>query len=420
MKQNIKLVINILHTLLDLRPEDLVMAYYTAPAQGDHVPHRKLQVKWTGPHVVLRVVNQTMVQLGTLRGTDREYRAGDPHFLVHGSKIRLIRRKDDLTPTRPAGPLAPLTQDVLEELQEDVEGSEISITPAQPPGGERVKRATRGEEEGASPPQLGPPPSGEQGAGGGGGGGVGGWMPTLPRLPLSPPALPPLTGPGGVNPSPDREQEPGRGRERVTPPPSVHEKSVAATPTPGGQVSTEGRVNPQVGPSSRSEEQPTLPQLRTEQQASPQPNPGPALTPVTSGGGSWLGEGLRGAGGTSPSLITYSGAAARGAAALKKRVPPSLSKITKQTTGLLKGAGKGAFRILKAAREDPLGLTLRGYMEVERDNPEDLAWDNDDIGPWDSASQVPPRGDSPQPPRVTVEKPEGGKQGGCVLTLTMT
>ena len=73
--------------------------------------------------------------------------------------------------------------------------------------------------------------------------------------------------------------------------------------------------------------------------------------------------------------------AARGAAALKKRVRPSLSKITKQTTGLLKGAGKGAFRILKAAREDPFGLTLRGNMEVERNDPEDLAWDNNDIGP---------------------------------------
>ena len=90
-----------LNKALDLRPGDLVMASYTAPAQGDQVPHRKLQVKWTGPHVVLRVVNQTMVQLGTLRGTDREYRAGDPHFLVHGSKIRLLRRKDDLAPTRP-------------------------------------------------------------------------------------------------------------------------------------------------------------------------------------------------------------------------------------------------------------------------------------------------------------------------------
>ena len=67
----------------------------------------------------------------------------------------------------------------------------------------------------------------------------------------------------------------------------------------------------------------------------------------------------------------------------KKRVPPSLSKITKHTTGLLKGAGKGAFRILKAAREDPFGLTLRGIMEVEKNDPEDLAWDNNDIGPWD-------------------------------------
>ena len=57
-----------LNKALDLRPGDLVLAYYTAPAQGDQVPHRKLQVKWTGPHVVLRVVNQTMVQQGTLRG----------------------------------------------------------------------------------------------------------------------------------------------------------------------------------------------------------------------------------------------------------------------------------------------------------------------------------------------------------------
>ena len=52
-----------LNKALDLRPGDLVLAYYTALAQGDQVPHRKLQVKWTGPHVVLRVVNQTMVQL---------------------------------------------------------------------------------------------------------------------------------------------------------------------------------------------------------------------------------------------------------------------------------------------------------------------------------------------------------------------
>ena len=104
--------------------------------------------------------------------------------------------------------LAPLTQDVLEELQEDVEGSEISITPAQHAGRGGARRATRGEEEGAPPPQLVPPPSGEQGTGGGGGGGVGGWTPTLPCLPPPPPALPPPTGPGGVDPAPAREQEP--------------------------------------------------------------------------------------------------------------------------------------------------------------------------------------------------------------------
>ena len=44
--------------------------------------------------------------------------------------------------------------------------------------------------------------------------------------------------------------------------------------------------------------------------------------------------------------------------------------------------------------------------------PEDLTWDNNDIGPWDSASQVPSRGDSPQPARVTRDEPEGGKRGG--------
>ena len=174
----------------------------------------------------------------------------------------------------------------------------------------------------------------------------------------------------------------------------------------------EGREPQQVAASSRSAEQPTLPQHRAEQQAFPQPDPWPALTPVASGGGSWLGEGLRGGGGTSPSLITYSGAAARGAAALKKRVRPSLSKLTKQTQGLLKGAGKGAARILKAAREDPFGLTLRGTMEVGGDCPEDLAWDHNDIGPWDSASQVPSRGDSPQPPRVTTDEPGGANRGG--------
>ena len=70
----------------------------------------------------------------------------------------------------------------LRETYEDVEGSEISLTPAQPSGRGRVRRATRGEVEGAPPPQLGPPPSGEQGTGGGEGGGVGGWMPTLPPL----------------------------------------------------------------------------------------------------------------------------------------------------------------------------------------------------------------------------------------------
>ena len=207
-------------------------------------------------------------------------------------------------------------------------------------------------------------------------------MPTPPRLPLPPPALPSLMGPGGVDPAPAGEQEPDRGRQRVTPTPSVHEKSVAATPTPGEHVSGEGRATQQVDSNSRSAEQPPLPQHRAEQQASPQPDPWPALTPVTNGGGSWLGEGLKGAGGTSPSLITYSGAAARGAAALKKRVRPSLSKLTKQTQGLLKGAGKGAARILKAAREDPFGLTLRGTMEVGGDCPEDLAWDHNDIGPW--------------------------------------
>ena len=50
-----------------------------------------------------------------------------------------------------------------------------------------------------------------------------------------------------------------------------------------------------------------------------------------------------------------------------------------QKQGLLKGAGKGAFRILKAAREDPFGLTLRGNMEVEGNGPEDLTWDHNDI-----------------------------------------
>ena len=45
-------------------------------------------------------------------------------------------------------------------------------------------------------------------------------------------------------------------------------------------------------------------------------------------------------------------------------------------------------------------------MEVERNDPEDLTWDNNDIGPWDSASQVPSRRDSPQPLRVTVEEPD--------------
>ena len=29
----------------------------TGSLQGDQVPHRKLQVKWTGPHVVLRVAD---------------------------------------------------------------------------------------------------------------------------------------------------------------------------------------------------------------------------------------------------------------------------------------------------------------------------------------------------------------------------
>ena len=159
-----------------------------------------------------------------------------------------------------------------------MEGSEISLTPAQPSGRGRVRGATRGEEEGAPPPQLVPPPLREQGVGGGGGGGAGGWISTPPCLPLPPPALPPLPGPGGVDPLPAGEQGPDRERQRVTPNPSMRGESVIATPTPGEHAPGEGRVAPQVESSSRSAEQPTLPQPRAEQQAVPQPNPWPALT----------------------------------------------------------------------------------------------------------------------------------------------
>lgn len=206
-----------LHKAMSLEPGDLVVAHYSAPAQGDPVPQRKLRLSWTGPHVVLCKVNDNMIQLGVLRGVSRNYVPGDVHFVCHASKVRLVRKKGDLTPTKPAGPPAQLTQDVLEDLQAEVEGSEMSIYPDRRTAENRPQQSR----EGAPPPAMGPGPiqsreeaklhSGEGGGrqgvrppapppaleaenrgpmwggGGGGGGGGGRGVPMHPPLPPSAP-----------------------------------------------------------------------------------------------------------------------------------------------------------------------------------------------------------------------------------------
>ena len=100
--------------------------------------------------MVLSKVNSNMIQRGVLRGLSTTYRTGDAHFVCHASKVRILRKKSDLTPSRPAGPPAQLTKDVLEDLREEVAGSEMSIYPEK----QALKNRPRRPQE---PPRIGVP-----------------------------------------------------------------------------------------------------------------------------------------------------------------------------------------------------------------------------------------------------------------------
>jgi hypothetical protein len=103
-------------------PGDVVFAWTEGPRLGgDHIPSRKLRVKWSGPFVVVERLNENMVMLGEL--TDRSNRVRDPQhpgklFPSHFSRLVLHRTAAEVMAGNQIHPLIKLPNLNLEGREE--------------------------------------------------------------------------------------------------------------------------------------------------------------------------------------------------------------------------------------------------------------------------------------------------------------
>ena len=103
-------------------PGDVVFAWTEGPRLGgDHIPSRKLRVKWSGPFVVVERLNENMVLLGEL--TDRSTRVRDPQnfgkvFPSHFSRLVLHRTAAEVMAGNQIHPLTKLPNLNSEEREE--------------------------------------------------------------------------------------------------------------------------------------------------------------------------------------------------------------------------------------------------------------------------------------------------------------